>query len=292
MTEERVPSTFDEFMAKITDAWHLSQDLAILRRLDNGRSGAYVAVVDVRGQDFNGQAILKLSEDDRHDEKDRHERAVKFSGRFAEKHIPPLMNSACIDRKSALLVRIVEGGLNFTQAFTRLPHGVRLAAGQTVSESILVDWNKDYRIAPSPVAASELMGRWLGHRLDPSSGSGRLHDLLSNELEIAPDCVAFHVGGHVLPDPLSHALEPNRLGDAVTLMPAVGAMHGDLHGDNVLVGEMQKGRISYYLIDLADFEENTFLFFDNAYLETSICIDERSYVPLPRWRIFVLAWQT
>jgi adenylate cyclase len=62
-----------------------------------------------------------------------------------------------------------------------------------------------------------------------------------------------------------------------------GNVHGDLNGFNVLVGGRDAQDESYYLIDLAHFHENQFLFFDNDYLGFSHLLAVREEADEAHW---------
>ena len=62
-------------------------------------------------------------------------------------------------------------------------------------------------------------------------------------------------------------------------------MHGDLNGYNVLMTQRRDDVADYYLIDLAFYEEDAYLFFDHGYLELAYLLRAREHVGPGRHRL-------
>ena len=62
------------------------------------------------------------------------------------------------------------------------------------------------------------------------------------------------------------------------LRPAAGHTHGDLHGYNVLVRTRDQDT-DWFLIDVAFYDPDQFLFFDHAYFELSHLLETRAAEP-------------
>ncbi len=88
--------------------------------------------------------------------------------------------------------------------------------------------------------------------------------------------------GHWYPNPLAFAVGAAPVPASLGLRPAAGHTHGDLHGYNVLV-RTRDHDIDWFLIDLAFYESDQFLFFDHAYFELSHLLETRAAEPIEQW---------
>ena len=157
----------------------------------------------------------------------------------------------------------------------------RWESAEKVSNDILETWNAGYTLESGLVAANVVLQRWLGHRLDPPTS--RLDALLTDQVGVSPTTPALFIGGVWYPNPVAFA----RRGDEFTAVPALraarGQMHGDFHGYNVLLTQRRHDVADYYLIDLAFYEEETYLFFDHGYIELAYLLRARENVDSGRW---------
>lgn len=122
---------------------------------------------------------------------------------------------------------------------------------------------------------------WLGYRLDPAEG--RVHSFLAAECGLQAETPSFIADGRWFPNPLAYALAPSAGTGDIQLRAAVGHSHGDLHGLNVLVQPLDDGGSTYYLIDLALYRPDAFLFYDHAYFELSTLLQKRGEAELSHW---------
>ncbi|MEM7222399.1 MAG: hypothetical protein AAF495_05435 [Pseudomonadota bacterium] len=137
---------------------------------------------------------------------------------------------------------------------------------RAVSSGLLEDWNGDYRLNAGMRMPQELLRSWLGYRLDPAKG-GRIHAFLHEANGIAADTPAIIYDGRWYPNPLAFADGLHPIPMTTRLRGAVGHCHGDLHGLNILVDRRETTAPSYFLIDLALYQSEQFLFYDHAYFE-------------------------
>jgi hypothetical protein len=139
-----------------------------------------------------------------------------------------------------------------------------------VSTDLLEGWNASYRLAPGLVHPSDLLEKWLGERLEP--GISRLDSLLGETFGVESVAATLVLEGLWYPNPVVFA----RGGGAPSpaLRAAVGNTHGDLHGHNLLTNHRRQAS-DYFVIDLASYEDDSYLFFDHAYLELSYLLRAR-----------------
>ncbi len=279
------PEAYNDLLPLITDHWSVKGEIYFHRQLSAGKSGALVYIVDITCDAFSGQAILKLDvlpdpEWQEKTENHRHLEAFEAMPAFGSKHLARIVNSLEHEGQIAILSTVVAQGLEYSQPWNDCGYELALNVLQRLSRSLLDDWNSDYQMAPGMHSPREMLSGWLGYRLDPEAG--RLHRFLSDVCGYDPDerCLMFE--GHWYPNPLAFACDDN-LPSRLSIRAAKGRIHGDLHGYNVLVRSHQSSDPDYFLIDLALYEDNQFLFYDHAYFELAYLLARRGNCLPAQW---------
>lgn len=276
------PEEYDALRAHLEKEWGIDGDIHLLREL-GGKSGAWVTAVDLASRDFSGQAILKLEQGDwaepAEQEARRHELAWTNEPEFAEAHLPRVVHTLERDGSTALLATIAARGLEYAVPWQSSAFAAQLVTGQNLVRELLTSWNAGYRLSESALSPQEVLAGWLDYRLDP--GRGRIHGFLS-ERGLDPLTNTLIWDGHWYPNPLSFATGAHPDAGGVRIRPIAGNIHGDLHGFNVLV-QAGEAELPWYLIDLAFFEPDAFLFFDHAYFELSHLLESRSDRAIEVW---------
>ncbi|REK42308.1 MAG: response regulator [Actinobacteria bacterium] len=276
------PDAYAELEAEVRSGWGVEGPIFVTQSL-SGKSGARVYSVDITTRAFSGQAILKLdsaphpdwNEDD---EAARHRRAIELNPTFAESHFPQVVHSTVFDKWAATLSSIAGGGLEYVLPWAQVDFDTQTETAGQVSGGILTEWNSGYQLS-DPVTPMEVLDSWLDYRLDPETG--RVSGFLDS-LGVDPDIASFTLAGRWYPNPYSFARGVVTVPGRTTLRAALGMIHGDLHGFNVLIpsrGDLHP----YYLIDLAFFQEREYLFFDNAYFELAHLLHSRETTTVQRW---------
>lgn len=282
----RWPDSYRELLPVVRQRWHL-EDIYLSRKLSGGKSGALVFAVDVSSPDFTGQAILKLDQatdpggQEQH-EADLHSQAIEDSPQFALGHLPRVLYSLSHRGNIAILSTIAGRGLEYAEPWIECAHDRQLEAIRNVSVGLLEGWNGDYHLQSGMLMPQALMESWIGRRLHPQTG-GRIHSLLKDESGLAPDVPTFMFEGHWFPNPLAFSDGSIELPDRLRLRGAVGHCHGDFHGRNLLIGGRGGGAADYFLIDLAMYESQQFLFFDHAYFELATLLYFRGDAAGAQW---------
>lgn len=276
------PPEYAGIKRPLRDAWSVSGPIYITRSL-SGKSGARVYCVDITTKDFSGQAILKLDaaphpEWDEEAEARRHRNAVEVNPAYAEQHLPRIVHSLVHDGSAATLASIAGGGLEYVLPWAQVNYDRQLVGATRISRDILREWNRGYTLS-EPMGPADLLTAWLGYRLDPEQGRiGQFLQLRGVDLE-SP---SFIFDGNWFPNPYAFAVGKHRTPGRTALRAARGHLHGDLHGFNLLVpSHREEG--SYFVIDLAFFEDDAFLFYDNAYFELAHLLHTRESATVRRW---------
>jgi len=272
---------YDALLSNLRTSWGLDRDIrgaaAMLREFSDGISGAQVFMIDLpacrtlTGVSFSGQAILKLDRIHRWSnseltEAQRHLRAQEVAPAFAAERFPRLLNYFEYDDRSAMLCTVAGGSLNHYQTLLRLGSGQRKDVVRHTVAGILAEWNRDYRRDP-PRSPRDALVDWLGYRLAPEQG-GHIPGFLE-VCGIAPDVPAFSADGRWMPNPCAFARRPQLWPAGLESVFARGFLHGDFQARNILANVQDPTVLEYFVIDLAQFEESAFLFYDQAYLELS-----------------------
>ena len=286
------PSDYRDMKPAIYETWGVEDELYLNRTL-SGKSGALVYAVDVTGRSFSGQAILKLDKvpDPRWrqaEETELHRRAVVANPEFAARHLPTIIETCRHDDRIAALLTIAGRGLEYAHPWAECPYDRQLSAAKQLSRGLLEDWNADYRLATGVLRPRDMVRRWLGYRLEPSQG-GRIHGFFAEHCAIAADAPTFTFEGSWYPNPLAFAEGAQALPDRLQLRAITGNVHGDLHGNNVLVSYAKTADLDYYLIDLAHYLGGQFLFYDHAYFELHYVLIARLDAAFSRWKAILEA---
>ncbi|MDE0435543.1 MAG: hypothetical protein OXH92_16170 [Bryobacterales bacterium] len=243
-----------------------------------GRSGSEVMLVEIRTDVHDGQGILKLSNPvDGNDEGSKQE-TIRSGVPGLSARIPRISHQFTEHERSALLMTVAGGGLLEAQMLSTVIGPQLNLAVQTLSNSLLQEWNPEPIFDGEHVPASAILSDWLGDRLGPK---GRLPAVLRDILHVSPECLSFRYGGVDYPNPYGFVSQ-TFAGSKIRVSPARGLMHGDLHTQNVLIS----GRddiANYYFIDFADCRNCVPLLYDHAYLELSLLLNARENVAHQRW---------
>ena len=283
----RWPTAYQDMLPILKERWGIQGSVCLNRKLSGGKSGALVYAADINSDRSSGQTILKLdkapdSQWQEENEADRHNKAIADAPEFAEKHLPRLIHSLHYSNEIAALYSVAGGGLEYAEPWPSCPFDQQLQSARQISRGLLEEWNRDYTLSEGLHAPSELLGRWLDYRLDPAQG-GRIHGLLQQDGQLAPEEPSLTFEGHWYPNPLAFALSGEELPEQLRLRAVTGHCHGDLHGLNILVDRSPSSVPSYYLIDLADYQSAQFLFFDHAYFEISCLLTSRGSATPANW---------
>lgn len=285
------PADYAEILPVLLSVWGIDGEIYLSRKLSGGKSGALVYSADLATKDFTGQAILKLdkasdSGDQERHEAALHERAVKDAPDFAAKHLPQLLHSTHHGDQIAILSTIAGRGLEYAEPWIDCSHDRQLNVIRKVSRGLLEDWNADYRLGAGMRMPQELLQSWLGYRLDPAQG-GRLHSFFGEECSIAPDTPSITFDGHWYPNPLAFAEGTVEIPDHLQMRAALGHCHCDFHGLNLLTGLREESDSDYYLIDLALYMSEQYLFYDHAYFEIASLLFSRGGASAKDWKAVV-----
>lgn len=281
------PDAYRDMLPLIRDKWDIEGSLYLNRKLSGGRSGAVVYAADIESRQFTGQAILKLDAapdpaSREPDEAKLHHRAITDAPEFAAQHLPRLLHTLQHEQQIAVLSAIAGRGLQYATPWSDCSFEKQLEIARQVSRGLLEDWNQNYRRQKGLRHPRELLQSWLTYRLDPDRG-GRIHDFLSSRGGFSPEVPSITFEGHWYPNPLAFALGKIALPDHLRMRMVSGRMHGDLHGQNILVGRPEAAESDYYLIDLAFYQSEQFLFYDHAYFEAAFLFNARRDADASHW---------
>lgn len=280
------PDQFQPLKPLIEDQWRTTDDIYLIRQLSGGKSGAQVYLADVTSENFTGQAILKLEmgvdpEWIEKSEANRHRQAYEAEPGYSHRHLPQVVQSTHDEERIAILSTVAARGLEFALPWSEANHSQQVEVLKKLASSLLEDWNAKARMAHGLIAPQFLLRSWLAHRLDKHRG--RLHETSEVLCGIPSLERSFVIEGRWLPNPLAFCLDNPEAHSGNRIRAIEGHVHGDLHGQNVLVSQTGSSKNHYYMIDLAFFEQRQYLFFDHTYFAVSQLLARRGNVSDSRW---------
>lgn len=259
-----------------------AKDFHLKKKL-SGKSGdeVYLCDITIESPTYSGFAIIKYTTNHPEyakNEYDAHNLAAQSLPEFAKQHIPKLIKNVDGDNQSAFIMTIAGSGLGLTEELASVDHSTQTAVMLDVSELLLTHWLKEN--VGEECTAQNLLVDWLDYRVGNDS---TLPELLERQLSIRAETESFYFVGRAFPNPFYHATHCNSPLAGVQLRPLVGYMHGDLHGHNCLYGGLDNGTKRSFLIDFEQFKDNKPMFFDQAYLEFSLLINNYSGITTNEW---------
>lgn len=281
------PDAYRDIQPAISARWGGGKQILLHQKLTSGKSGAIVFAVDVASSTFDGQAILKLDKapdpawQEEH-EAERHRKAIEDAPEFAAEHLPRLIDTLHHGDEIAILSTVAARGLEYVEPWMAASFARQLSTVAELSRGLLEDWNRDYTLSDRIHMPHALLRRWLGYRLDPAAG-GRIHEFLSADCGIEPMVPSVIFEGQWYPNPLAFTAGNSNLPERLGLRAISGRCHGDLHGLNVLLEKAPAAATRYYLIDLALYEDDQFLFYDQAYFEIAVLLKVRGEAGAADW---------
>ena len=280
------PEEYEPLLALVHERWKVEGEIYLKQQLGGGKSGAQVFMVDITCDGFSGQAILKLDvaadpEARGKTEAALNREALEAAPDYGTRHLPTILQTEHLDGRIAILSTIVGRGLEYSVPWAECGYDGELESLQRLSRDLLEDWNSDYRLAGGMQMPQDLLAGWLGRRLDPERG--RIFSFLEESCRFPSAEPSLSFEGLWYPNPLAFAREVIEVPARLRLRSVQGRQHGDLHGYNVLVKEQDQADLDYYLIDLAYYKDEQFLFYDHAYFEVAFLIAHREFASLRQW---------
>ncbi|KYG06363.1 hypothetical protein BE21_35350 [Sorangium cellulosum] len=277
MSNQGWPTEVTELISKFSQ--ETGAAITIREPLLQGKSGAFVAIVDCKGQHRDGVYILKVTpvSTEYADEYARHAQAVDI-GAFS-KSVPPLVGHTQNGLYHLLLMGLAGGS---RLEWRPLVDSLRLF-GSAYANLVDVLWSSTQFNWTNGVRPSTEIARVLGYRLEREQG-GRILDNVSKFL--LPDLITsarFVYRGDVLPNPIHFVKYADSYkGHVVSVLR--GPVHGDCHSGNVFVrASMNAELVAISLIDLGCFVADSMVFFDHAYFELSTLLHKLETIGEERW---------
>jgi len=279
---QSLPAEYQQVIRLAQDTYKIT--VAPLQLLVGGWSGAVVYLVSISANDSGRveHCILKLDrkgKSAKSDEVTRHNTVMsKSTPEFARAHIAELVFER-VEHEGAIAIfyRIAGQSLLKYRPLSNYERQSQLKTIFTQTNAVLLEgWNRSQTFEQA-VHPKELLKNWLGFRLDPG---GNIERFLQETCQVDPAIAGLLINGHVFPNPLLYARQPEQWGKVRALDVATGFIHGDLNTNNILVkfSENNESLEGYYLIDFALFKEGMPLLYDQRYLEMSYLMHAMSQI--------------
>lgn len=247
------------------------------KSLADGRSGAEVYSIKVCSSEKNrsGCYIVKVcAAVQAHGEENEAVKARRFYD-YSSEFIPHLVKVEAHSRigdKNVIIYSQANNSRMNSVAFSKLDATHFAEYARRASYDLLAVLNQAPQVGKS---AEDFFRHLLSKQLD---AGGRFRERMETLLN-RPGAACVVINGAIYPNPL-HFI--NHLDDWSRHMADLhlfqGALHGDLHGFNLLAADD-----TYSVIDFDSSDVDSYLLFDQAYLEFSVFFDNSKDNDLKRW---------
>lgn len=252
----------------------------IVKIYSEGKSGAKVFLIDISGErlsenSIRGKYVLKV--DDNSIEKENYDELFFSKNIFCKNHILPL-ECPCKEIDSSYFMIMPVAGHNmdlYEETYKLIPQKQRELT-QSLSRDLLNELNKNCFCCDDH-SISDILGRLLGSKLRENSALHAYLNEYNNNIISRPSFIIYN---QILPNPFFYATSDKEW-SIEKIRTINGLVHGDLHGMNIFSNK--ENQEEYFLIDLANFTEDGFVFFDNAYLEVSFLLDFSDGIAISDW---------
>lgn len=244
--------------------------------LSSGRSGAEVYRIKVKSRRsrLSGNYIVKICDavnDTSASETSKAKQLFDYSHSFS-KHLVRVVASVVLGSNNIIIYSYANNSVITSVAFSRLDESLVEERVKDVSFDLLSSLNNEIIYGESLKDFFEcLLSKQLGEQ---GRFAKRMEDLLNK-----PNSQCIVLNGKILPNPLYFMRNLSKLNsfteDAILFK---GIIHGDLHGENLLISDN-----AYSIIDYDSVSLDSYLFFDHAYFELSVFLDNSQDNDLKKW---------
>lgn len=255
----------------------------LIKPMEPGFSGAQVLKAELIQNGHaalidGGQYILKLCGEDNwggqaESERYRIAKAIfdQNDPSFAQKHIPKLYDPYLIEierrKYYALLMEVAGHSFDMYENTEGIQNRKFKAAAQKIVEQFLEAGtyeNPEVEL----IKPHQYLENWLGYRLEEIKAEN-LHRYVR---DMTGDRLVFSLGGETLLNPVKlFSLLKDNAESLEERRPLKGILHGDLHGGNIFIHNVQPVEEPFQIIDFGLSTEG-YIGFDQAYLEIANCI--------------------
>ncbi|MFD6211493.1 EAL domain-containing protein [Peribacillus sp. NPDC060253] len=260
---------------KCLDQFGLEQNPKIHRKISTGKSGAEVYIVQITKKDDDKikkiPSLIKISSiKEGTKEIKAYEKASKL---LADENnyvnsIPKVIDIKEFENMHAVMYEFAGSGSSFTlnEAITRQ----MVVDYEKIMCKVLrfrENWDTDYMGVKTSAfdAIIETLGKERWER----------DKLITPIMELGVDTNSRLIGlagGVVLPNPLIYLYNENLWKDT-ELDIYLGHVHGDFHGNNIIVKNKRDKVIDLAIIDFAELKGETNIYYDSRYLELHLLLD-------------------
>ncbi|MEW6041634.1 MAG: hypothetical protein AB1633_08945, partial [Elusimicrobiota bacterium] len=259
-----------------------SIDIVVREILTGGKSGAFVAIVDCRGN-VDGIFVLKVAFNTEYNTEDILITEASSLGAFSNK-IANIVASTHTENAYCLLVQIAGGSRLTWRPLVIEPYLIKSA----YKELCRALWTPDLLELKEQLESLSLIKVILGYRLDPKKG--RIHHNIGMINQVLITSKTFVHLERQMPNPYYYSLNYNLIKSFV-LRPIFGPCHGDLHPGNLFIQIGQEAKVlDVRLIDFASFVKSAPFFYDHAYFELSMLLKVFEGIAPKRWLELCLAF--
>lgn len=260
---------------KCIDQFALEKNPKIHRKISTGKSGAEVYIVQITKRVEDDlirkiPSLIKISSiEEGTKEIKAYEKALKlldYENKYANS-IPKVIDIKEFDDLHAVMYEFAGSGSSYTlnEAITRQ----MVVDYKKIMCKVLRfrnNWNPDY---------NEVKKRAFNAIIETLGKDRWERELIAPIMELGVDTNSRLIGlagGVVLPNPLIYLYNEN-LWKNIELDIYIGHVHGDYHGNNIIVKNKRDELIDLAIIDFAELKGDTNIYYDSRYLELHLLLD-------------------
>ena len=245
------------------------------KELSDGRSGASVYRLKVRSNRSrnSGYYIVKCLDTENkwysHDnsEAERNKR-FRSEAKDFESRLVELCDEQIVGKWHVLIYRQANDSIIHSMYLKDLQGNRQIECLSLISEELLTKMNSECLTDGELISTDfwDFFASILKYRIHEDSGKEGTFITKAKRMLKFPSASAIIIEGVLYPNPVFYFSNPAKwIPKNKTIDLHKGIMHGDLHAENIICTDSDNP--VYSIIDYDSFEENGYLFFDQAYLE-------------------------
>lgn len=275
-----------EICEYIRECLHVSSDENTIEPLllTDGKSGASVYRMKILSQRerLSGTYVLKQIDTKsrwysaRNNEAEKSQRIFEKANPFSLRLVK-LVDERIFEDKHVLIYRQANESVLNTASLDNLKTSEQSNYLRLISFELLKLFNEGVATHKN---AADFYENLLSYRLNADSLQRKTQCIVEDM-----EKPAVAIGGNVYPNPYYYLLNRKMWQIKITTLFFKKNVHGDLHRRNILCAKDFKKAddLRYSIIDYDSFTDEGYLFFDHAYLELSIYLDESTNNDLRQW---------
>lgn len=271
-----------DFVNDIINDINSNDRIQILKQYGEGFSGAGVYKVLLDSSFHTGHAVLKIVDLEETDNGiPLQSKIVRKIPDFAKDHCP---NIFWFKKYGSIVVQFMELAGNSSIDIKLLKDINNVIERKRILKKVSKTLVRTFQNEQANSRTTSLPGYFnliLGHKLIQEESG--VYDFIRDICDRNPEVDGFMIDRYSYPNPLRLLTDEDNFKGVGNLVFSVGNLHGDLHEQNIYYLPKGKNSFDYYIIDYEKYREDTFLYFDHAYLELDQLFRIKENLAISEW---------